>query len=111
MCGWAFSYISVHICASFQPASSLCALKESVYDPVKIWLLFFQHIPDSLGRTPKLLLKSMIEVGHAVVPNGNRCQEMSRAQSRKISQKQPREKGTAKQAVVNRRPWNWGGNG
>ena len=34
-------------------------------------LLFFQHVPDCLGRTSKLLLKSMIEVGYAVVPN--RC--------------------------------------
>ena len=68
----AYDRVSVHICASFQSASSLHALKESVYDPVKIWLLFFQHVPDSLGRTPKLLLKSMIEVGHAVVPNGSR---------------------------------------
>lgn len=66
------SYISVHICASFQSASSLRALKESVYDPVKIWLLFFQHIPDSLGRTSKLLLKSVIEVGYAVVSNRRR---------------------------------------
>ena len=72
MCGWAFSYIDVRNYVSFQPASSLRVLKESVYDPVKIWLLFFQHIPDSLGRTPELLLKRMIEVGHAVVPNGSR---------------------------------------
>ena len=60
------------IYASFRPANSLRALKKPAYDPVKIWLLFFQHIPDSLGRTPELLLKSMIEVGHAVVPNGSR---------------------------------------
>ena len=66
-----FIYRCAYLCR-FQPASSLRVLKESVYDPVKIWLLFFQHIPDCLGRTPKLLLKSMIEVGHAVVPNGSR---------------------------------------
>ena len=60
------------IYAGFRPADSLRALKKPAYDPVKIWLLFFQHIPDSLGRTPELLLKSMIEVGHAVVPNGSR---------------------------------------
>lgn len=65
-------HIDVRICAGFQPADSLRALKESVYDSVKIWLLFFQHITDSLGCAAKLLLKSMIEVGHAVVPNGSR---------------------------------------
>ena len=35
-------------------------------------LLFFQHIPDGLGRTSKLLLKSVIEVGYAVVSNRRR---------------------------------------
>lgn len=35
-------------------------------------LLFFQHVPDGLGRTSKLLLKSVIEVGYAVVPNRRR---------------------------------------
>ena len=72
MCGWAFSYIDGRNYVGFQPADSLRALKESVYDSVKIWLLFFQHITDSLGCAAKLLLKSMIEVGHAVVPNGSR---------------------------------------
>ena len=58
--------------ASFQQASSLRVLKESAYNPVKIWLLFFQHIPDCLGRTSKLLLESVIEVGYAVVSNRRR---------------------------------------
>ncbi len=65
-----FIYRRAYLCRF--PAGILCALKESAYDPVKIWLLFFQHIPDSLGRTSKLLLKSVIEVGYAVVPNGSR---------------------------------------
>ena len=74
MCGWAFSYIDVCFYASFQQASSLRVLKESAYNPVKIWLLFFQHIPDCLGRTSKLLLESVIEVGYAVIPN--RCRNL-----------------------------------
>ena len=65
-----FIYRCAYLCRF--PAGILCALKESAYDPVKIWLLFFQHITDSLGCAAKLLLKSMIEVGHAVVPNGSR---------------------------------------
>ena len=54
-------------------AGTVCGSGNKIYSGADIVpLLFFQHIPDGLGRTSKLLLKSMIEVGHAVVPNGSR---------------------------------------